>query len=106
MYDDKPKFTRLTLEQGDQKVVWEVPYEDVNGEDMVQALKTVMIGMTFYESSFYNALANYLEEYAGDQYEVIYKPDYDNTPLPDTEENTFDGDEEDTDKPVKPHFYA
>ena len=30
------KFTRLTLEQNCRKIVWEIPYDDPNGEDMIQ----------------------------------------------------------------------
>ena len=65
------KFTRLTLEQSDLKLIWEVPYEDVNYEDMMEAIKTIMIGMTFHESQVYAAMANYLNNKASDKYEVI-----------------------------------
>ena len=79
--EDK-KFTRLTLEQSDLKVVWEVPYEDVNTEDMMNAINTIMIGMTFHESQVYKAMADYLTDKAYDKYEVIEicegieEPDY------------------------------
>ena len=55
-------FTRLTLEQNDIKVVWEVPNVDVTGEDMMQAIRTIMIGMTFHENTIENSMKNYLEE--------------------------------------------
>ena len=67
------KFTRLTLEQNDLKVTWEVPYEDVTGNDMVLALRTIMVGMTFHPNTFTSALANYLQEYADDEYWVSKK---------------------------------
>ena len=52
--------TKLTLEQKNLKVVYEVPYDDVTGGDMIQALKTVMVGMTFSEDAFDQALRNYV----------------------------------------------
>lgn len=67
------RFTRLTVEQPDLKVVWEVPYEDVSGGDMVNALKTLMIGMTFSLNSIPDIFADWLREYAADKYEIIEK---------------------------------
>ena len=63
------EFTRLTLEQNDTKVIYEVPYADVTGDDMIHALKTIMIGMTFNEGSFVQSLINYVEEHT--DYKVI-----------------------------------
>ena len=65
MYNDKEEFTRLTLEQSDKKIVWEKPYEDVDGvDDMMQAIYTIMIGMTFSSDTIYSAMASYLNEHA------------------------------------------
>ena len=65
MYNDKEQFTRLTLEQSDKKIVWEVPYEDVDGcDDMIHAIYTIMIGMTFGSDTIYSAMASYLNERA------------------------------------------
>lgn len=72
MYNDKPKFTRLTLEQNNLKVIWEVPYDDVNGEDMMQAIRTIMIGMAFSDLSVESSMASYLQEHS-DEYEVLLK---------------------------------
>lgn len=74
MYNNEKRFTRLTLEQNDCKVVWEVPYDDVSGEDMMQAIRTIMIGMTFSDKSVESSMANYLQEHS-DEYEVIEKED-------------------------------
>ena len=57
------KFTKLTLEQNDLKVTWEVPYDDVNGSDMMKAIRTIMIGMTFSDKSVADSMASFLEEY-------------------------------------------
>lgn len=64
------KFTRLTLEQSDKKVVWEIPFEDVSAEDMFDALKTVMIGMTFHPDTFLHGMASYLSEWGSELYDV------------------------------------
>ena len=66
------KFTRLILEQNNLKIVWEVPYDDVNGEDMMQAIRTIMIGMTFSDASVESSMADYLMEHS-DEYEVTEK---------------------------------
>jgi hypothetical protein len=75
MYNDSKKFTRLTLEQNDLKLVWEVPYKDVTGEDMLQAIYTLMVGMTFNEKTIFNSMANFLMENAYDIFEITEKND-------------------------------
>lgn len=67
------RFTRLTLEQSDKKIVWEVPYEDVDGtDDMMQAIYTIMIGMTFTPSTVFASMGNFINEKSKDL-EVIEK---------------------------------
>lgn len=56
------RFTRLTLEQSDRKIVIERPYEDVNGDDMVQMLETIMVGMTFLPETIYRSMKERVEE--------------------------------------------
>lgn len=68
------KFTRLTLEQNCRKIVWEIPYDDPNGEDMMEAIRTIMIGMTFSDKTVESSMAGYLNEHS-DDYEVIEKED-------------------------------
>ena len=65
------KFTKLTLEQSDLKITWEMPYEDLNGNDMCKAFRTILIGMTFGPDTIENIFADYLNEYS-DKYEVNY----------------------------------
>ena len=72
---EKERYTRLTMEQGDLKVTWEVPYEDVSGEDVLDAINTIMIGMTFNQETIYSAMASWLSDRAYDKYEVIEKND-------------------------------
>ena len=63
------------MEQNDLKIQWEVPYDDVDGNDIMHAISTIMKGMTFSESSIYSSMAGYLNEYADDIYEVNEKSD-------------------------------
>ena len=70
---EKNKFTRLTVEQSDKKITWEVPYEDVDGELMVDAFKTLLVGMTFNPNSIPNILANWLMSNAYDLYDIYEK---------------------------------
>lgn len=71
--DEEPKFTRLTLEQNDKKIVWEVPFDDVSGEDMMDAIKTIMIGMTFHPDTIINSMASYVNEWGRNLYDVVEK---------------------------------
>ena len=74
MDNNKNKFTRLTLEQDDLKIVWEVPYKDVTGDDMMQAIRTIMIGMSFSDNTVESSMATYLDNHSN-EYEVIEKED-------------------------------
>ena len=61
--------TRLTLENYDNKIIWEVPYSDVDAREVVHAFVTAMIGSTFSLETIYDAMAEYLDEhgyFAGD----------------------------------------
>ena len=66
----KENFTRLTLEQSNKKIVYEFPSEDVSGDDLVQALYTIMIGMTFTPESVIHTFAGFIEEYGHNLYDV------------------------------------
>lgn len=74
MDNNKKKFTKLTLEQDDIKIVWEVPYEDVTTADMMQAIRTLMIGITFSDKSVEEGMVNYLYAHS-DKYDIIEKED-------------------------------
>ncbi len=65
-------FTRLTLEKNDRKIVWEIPYGDPNGEDMMEAIHTIMVGMTFCDDAIESSMASYINAHS-DDYEVIEK---------------------------------
>ena len=70
MYNDNKKYTKLTLEKNDLKIEYELPYDDVDGNYMLQAFKTIMIGMTFSEDAILSAFASYINEHGYDKYEV------------------------------------
>lgn len=69
--ENKP-FTRLTLEQSDTKIVIEKPYEDVSGNEMVEMLETIMVGMTFLPETIYKLMKDRVEELS-----EIYEKDCD-----------------------------
>ena len=56
------KFTKLTLEQQDRKLTWEVPYEDVSVTEICEALYGILIGMTFAPETVAKGMKNFLEE--------------------------------------------
>ena len=72
MHMENKDFTRLTLEQSDRKIVYELPYEDVTNNDMVDALVTIMTGMTFFPATIEDGFVNYINENS-DYYKVINK---------------------------------
>lgn len=59
---NKDKFTRFTVEQSDKKIVWETPFEDITGEDCIQALETLMMGLTFLPITIRKAMQTYIDE--------------------------------------------
>lgn len=69
--ENKP-FTRLTLEQSDTKIVIEKPYEDISGNEMVEMLEIIMVGMTFLPETVYKSMKDRVEELS-----EIYEKDCD-----------------------------
>lgn len=69
--ENKP-FTRLTLEQSDTKIVIEKPYEDISGNEMIEMLETIMVGMTFLPETVYKSMKDRVEELS-----EIYEKDCD-----------------------------
>lgn len=66
------KPTKITAEiSGREKITIEFPHTDVSVEDMCQAFRTIMVGMTFTDDLAGEMLASYLEEYYGDKYNVV-----------------------------------
>lgn len=59
--ETKP-FTRFTVEQSDKKVTWEVPNDDVNIYDCIEAFETLLSGMTFTPTTVLIGLKNHIEE--------------------------------------------
>lgn len=69
---DNTNFTRITAEvSGKGKIIYEVPYPDISVDDMCQAFRTIMVGMTFTDETAGETIASYLEEYYGDKYNVV-----------------------------------
>ena len=111
MDNNKTQFTRLSLDQSDLHIEWSVPYENVTGEDMMQAIRTIMVGMTFSDNTVESSMASYLEEHS-DEYEIIEKEDNENCIGFDFETQGLDGgfpspeEYENSKIETKPHFYA
>ena len=66
------EFTRFTAEvSGREKITVEFPTPDITVEDICQAFRTVMVGMTFTDEAAGEMIASYLEEYYGNMYSII-----------------------------------
>lgn len=65
------EFTKITAEvSGREKITIEFPTEDVEVDDICQAFRTIMVGMTFTDEAAGSMLASYLEEYYGEKYTI------------------------------------
>ena len=66
------EFTKITAEVSSrEKITIEFPRADTNVDDICQAFRTIMVGMTFTDDTAGNMIASYLEEYYGDKYNVV-----------------------------------
>lgn len=69
---ENTEFTRITIEtSGRKKIAVEFPSEDVTVEELCQAFRTIMVGLTFSDKTAGDMLADYLEEYYGDVYNIV-----------------------------------
>lgn len=60
-------FTRLTIEQPDLKVTWEVPYTDVGADDMISAFKAILVGMTFHQETAQDIVQETIDDFKEEQ---------------------------------------
>ncbi len=66
------EFTKITAEvSGREKITYEIPTQNATVEDICQAFRTIMVGMTFTDETAGEIIASYLEEYYGDLYNVV-----------------------------------
>jgi len=72
MMEAKP-LTRLTLEQYENKLSWETPYNDVGADEIINAFYSLMIGATFPEKSIIDAMVDFVNEHGSEYYEVTEK---------------------------------
>jgi hypothetical protein len=62
------EFSRFTVEiSGREKITVEFPTPDVTVDDVCQAFRTIMVGMTFTDETAGEMIASYLEEYYGNR---------------------------------------
>ena len=66
---EKKNYLRVTAEVHDEEfsdmdrtIVWEVPSSYVNGDMMLDMLRTLMVGLTFTEETFKKVLTDYVLE--------------------------------------------
>ena len=68
------EFTKITAEVSDrEKITFEIPTQDATVDDLCQAFRTIMVGMTFTDESAGAMIASYLEEYYGKLYTITIK---------------------------------
>ena len=66
------EFSRFTVEiSGREKITYEIPTQDATVEDICQAFRTIMVGMTFTDEQVGEMIASYLEEHYGNRYNVV-----------------------------------
>jgi hypothetical protein len=66
------EFTKITAEvSGREKITIEFPTQDITVDDLRQAFRTIMVGMTFTDEAVGKMIASYLEEYYGNLYNVV-----------------------------------
>lgn len=61
MIDEKK--TKLTLQIGDTITSWEVPYEDISVDDLMDAFQGLCVGQTFVPESFWRACRDFYLEH-------------------------------------------
>ena len=65
-------FIKISAEvSGREKIIVEFPHNDVSVNDVCQAFRTIMVGMTFTDEAAGEMIASYLEDYYGDKYNVV-----------------------------------
>ena len=66
------EFTKITAEVSDrEKITFEIPTQDATVDDICQAFRTIMVGMTFTDETAGEMIASYLEEYYGNLYNIV-----------------------------------
>lgn len=66
------EFTKFSVEVSDrEKITCEFPTQDVSVEDVCQAFRTMMVGMTFTDETAGRMIASYLGEHYGELFNII-----------------------------------
>lgn len=60
--NNEKQITRLTLENYDYKVSWEVPYSDSQVQDLCQAFYSLLIGVTYSPETVLEGMKSFAEE--------------------------------------------
>lgn len=59
---DEKQITKLTLECGNNKLSWEVPYNDSNIDELCQAFYALCIGITYLPQTVIRGMKDFVEE--------------------------------------------
>ena len=69
------KYTRLSLEQEGRRITYEVLYEDVSGETMMDGIYTILLGMGFPPETVLRLFIQFIELNGSEQYVICKKND-------------------------------
>jgi len=71
---DNTGFTRITAEVcGRGKVIYELPTNDISIDELCQAFRTIMVGLSYTDETAGDTIASYLEEYYPNRYNIEIK---------------------------------
>jgi len=66
---EEKRITKITIENYDKKVSWEVPYNDTNLEDMFDAFIGLLTTITYNYDGIIEFMKEYAEERLPNEYE-------------------------------------
>jgi hypothetical protein len=71
---DNTGFTRITVEVcGRGKVIYELPTNDISIDELCQAFRTIMVGLSYTDETAGDTIASYLAEYYPNRYNIEIK---------------------------------
>ena len=62
---DKNRISRIVVEQGDSKMIWETPYNDASVEDMIQGFVGCLVGLSWNENVVLESIYSYAKDVLG-----------------------------------------
>ena len=59
---NEKNITRITVENYDYKTSWEVPYSDLNLDEIFNGFISCLVGVTYHQDQVLRAMKEYVEE--------------------------------------------